>query len=84
MKNYSSLYKSAEQYIKKADIDVKNKKRGLHSLRHSLASNMLKNNIEISTISGILGHSNINVTNIYLNISENQLRKLALEVPKYE
>ena len=84
MKNYSSLYKSAEQYINKAGIDVKNRKRGLHSLRHSLASNMLKNNIEISTISGVLGHSNINVTNIYLNISENQLRKLALEVPKYE
>lgn len=84
MKNYSSLYKSAEQYIKKAGIDIGNRKRGLHSLRHSLASNMLKNNIEISTISGILGHSSIDVTNIYLSISEEQLRKLALEVPKYE
>ena len=59
-------------------------KKGLHSLRHSLASNMLKNNIEISTISGILGHSSIDVTNIYLSINEEQLRMLALEVPKYE
>ena len=84
MKNYSSLYKSAEQYIKKAGIDIENRKKGLHSLRHSLASNMLKNNIEISTISGILGHSSLDVTNIYLSIDEAQLRKLALEVPKYE
>ena len=84
MKNYSSLYKSAEQYIKKAGIDIENRKKGLHSLRHSLASNMLKNNIEISTISGILGHSSIDVTNIYLSINEEQLRMLALEVPKYE
>ena len=84
MKNYSSLYKSADQYIKKAGIDIGNRKRGLHSLRHSLASNMLKNNIKISTISGILGHSSVDVTNIYLSIDEEQLRKLALEVPKYE
>ena len=84
MKNYSSLYKSVEQYIKKANIDIGNRKRGLHSLRHSLASNMLKNNIKISTISEILGHSSVNITNIYLSIDEKQLRKLALEVPKYE
>ena len=45
---------------------------------------MLKNNIKISTISEILGHSSVNITNIYLSIDEKQLRKLALEVPKYE
>ena len=81
--NASSLYKSVADYIKKAGID-KGRKRGLHALRHSLASNMLKNNIEISTISGILGHSSIDVTNVYLSIGEEQLRKLALEVPVYE
>ena len=84
MKNYSSLYKSAELYIKKAGIDTKNRKRGLHAFRHSLASNMLKNNIEISTISGVLGHSSVDVTNIYLRLDNEQLKKLALEVPKYE
>lgn len=84
MKNYSSLYKSAELYIKKAGIDTKNRKRGLHAFRHSLASNMLKNNIEISTISGVLGHSSVDVTNIYLSLDNEQLKKLALEVPKYE
>ena len=81
--NASSLYKSVADYIKKAGID-KGRKRGLHALRHSLASNMLKNNIEVSTISGILGHSSIDVTNAYLSIDEEQLRKLALEVPVYE
>lgn len=79
----SSLYKSASDYIKKAGID-NGKKRGLHALRHSSASNMLKNNIEISTISGILGHSSVDVTNVYLSIDEKQLRSLALEVPNYE
>ena len=45
---------------------------------------MLKNNIEISTISGVLGHSSVDVTNIYLSLDNEQLKKLALEVPKYE
>lgn len=79
----SSLYRSASDYIKKAGID-NGKKRGLHSLRHSMASNMLKNNIDVSTISGILGHSSVDVTNVYLSIDESQLRELALEVPAYE
>lgn len=81
--NASSLYKSASYYIKKAGIDTR-RKRGLHSLRHSMASNMLKNNIEVSTISSVLGHSSVDVTNIYLSIDEKQLRELALEVPAYE
>ena len=80
--NASSLYKSASDYIKKAGLDT-GRKRGLHSLRHSMASNMLKNNIEVSTISSVLGHSSVDVTNIYLSIDEKQLRELALEVPTY-
>lgn len=81
--NASSLYKSASTYIKKAGLNT-GRKQGLHSLRHSMASNMLKNNIEVSTISSVLGHSNVDVTNIYLSIDEEQLSKLALEVPAYE
>lgn len=82
--NYSFLYKSMSEYAKKAGIYDKNKKLGLHSLRHSAASNMLKNNADITTISSILGHKSVDVTNIYLSISIDQLRKLSLEVPIYE
>lgn len=82
--NYSFLYKSMSEYAKKAGIYNKNKKLGLHSLRHSAASNMLKNNADITTISSILGHKSIDVTNVYLSISIDQLRKLSLEVPIYE
>ena len=81
--NASSLYRSASSYIKKAGLNNE-RKQGLHSLRHSMASNMLKNNIEVSTISNVLGHSSVDVTNVYLSIDEKQLRELALEVPAYE
>lgn len=82
--SYSSLYKSMSDYAKKAGVYSKNKKVGLHSLRHSAASNMLKNGIEISTISNILGHKSVDVTNKYLSIFIDELRKLSLEVPNYE
>ena len=81
---YSSLYKSMSIYAKKAGVYCKNKKLGLHTLRHSVANNMLKNNIDIKIISNILGHSSVDVTNIYLGIDVPQLRKLTLEVPSYE
>lgn len=81
---YSSLYKSMSNYAKKAGVYEKNKKLGLHSLRHSAATNMLKNNIDVKIVSNILGHSSIDVTNIYLGIDVPQLRKLTLEVPDYE
>lgn len=83
MKNYSSLYRSMSIYAKKAGVYSKDKKLGLHALRHSAASNMLKNNTDIKTVSSVLGHSNSDVTNIYLSIDTEQLRKLTLEVPKY-
>lgn len=71
-------------YAKKTGVYKQNKKLGLHSLRHSAATNMLKNNIDIKTVSSILGHSSVDVTNIYLGIDVSQLRKLSLEVPYYE
>ena len=45
---------------------------------------MLKNNIDVKTISSVLGHSSCDVTNIYLNIDIDQLRNLSLEVNLYE
>ena len=84
MEHFSSLHKSMSDYAKKAGVYTKNKKLGLHALRHSLASNMLKNNIDVKTISSVLGHSSCDVTNIYLNIDIDQLRNLSLEVNLYE
>jgi site-specific recombinase XerD len=53
-------------------------------LRHSLASNLLSEDVEIYSISGILGHSTTMTTEIYLTIDETHLKELTLEVPGYE
>ena len=65
----------------KANINIRNKKAGAHSLRHSLATNLLKNNTPLPVIKGILGHTNISTTEKYLSIDIEGLRMVSLEVP---
>lgn len=69
------------KYIKAAGIIINNRKHGLHSMRHSLASNLLKQNTPFPVITGVLGHENSNTTKLYLRIDIEQLRSVALEVP---
>lgn len=70
-----------KKYVLKANISVKNRKVGLHSLRHSLASSLLKENTPLPVISEILGHTRTNTTRLYLKIDADQLKMCALEVP---
>jgi site-specific recombinase XerD len=58
------------------------KKNSFHMLRYGLASELLQKNVSITTISGILGHSELNVTTTYTKINVPQLRACALEVPQ--
>lgn len=75
-------YRVLPKYLKLAQVEEKPvRKKGLHTLRHSLASNLLKKNTPMPVITGILGHKQSDTTNIYLKIDLDQLRLLALEVP---
>lgn len=77
-----ATYEILNKYIKMAQIDLpEGKRHGLHSLRHSLASELLQQNISLPVISEVLGHSNTEITNVYLKINIKQLQKCALEVP---
>lgn len=69
------------EYMRLAGIDTRGKKSGPHSLRHSLATNLLKNNEPLPVISEILGHSSTESTNTYLRVSYDMLRQCALDVP---
>lgn len=75
------FYEIINKYITKAGIATDGKKHGLHSMRHSLASNLLGSNTPIHVITGILGHKDSNSTNLYLRIDIDSLRSVALEVP---
>lgn len=76
----STLYSKVKHYISLSQIDVKGRKRGPHSLRHSLATRMLKKGQTLPVISEALGHSDTQVTTIYTSIDFNSLKDCALEV----
>ena len=54
----------------------------MHSLRHSLATTLMEENIPLSSISDILGHTSVDSTSIYLNVDINRLRNCALDINK--
>mgnify|MGYP002626442264 CR=1 FL=1 len=80
-KNVTTFGTIVTNAFKKANIDITNKHHSSHSLRHSLATNLLRGNAPITSIESILGHSSISSTQIYLKFNFNQLKDLCLEVP---
>ena len=69
------------RYMREANIPyMRLPHHGLHILRHSLATHMLDQDIDITTIQGVLGHLNIETTKKYTGINVRQLKECALEV----
>ena len=66
--------------LQKSGIHLEGKKKGSHTLRHSLASRLLEHKIPLPVISEILGHTTTETTMTYLRIDIGELKKCALEV----
>ena len=47
-----------------------------HLLRHSFASNLLRNGVSLNAVKEFLGHSNIGTTSIYLHTSNRELKDI--------
>lgn len=65
----------------RAGIQTHNRKSGSHALRHSLATNLLKDRCPLPVISEILGHTNCESTLNYIRVDVNGLLPFCLDVP---
>ncbi len=67
------------KYIREAGVKIPRQvSLGMHSLRHTLASTLLAENVPIHVISEVLGHANLKSTDIYLHIDFQRLKECAL------
>lgn len=77
----NALHGSMQKYLRLSGIKYDERRHGPHALRHSLATDLLKQNTPLPVISSVLGHTNTESTIGYLRIDMDSLRKCALEIP---
>lgn len=70
-----------QRAFRKAGVDIKNRKFGPHSLRHSLGFRMLEQNTVLPVISDVFGHQSTESTRYYLRIDLASMKQCMLEVP---
>ena len=52
-----------------------------HKLRHTAATLMLQNGVDVRTLQEVLGHDNLNTTQIYTHVDNENLRVAAKANP---
>ncbi|PCJ96309.1 MAG: integrase [Flavobacteriaceae bacterium] len=70
-----------QRAYRKAGIDVKGRRFGAHSLRHSLGFRMLEESTALPVISEVFGHNSTESTRYYLRIDLKSMRQCMLDVP---
>ncbi len=65
----SAIKISAERAGIQKDIHV-------HTLRHTFATHLLENGVDIRKIQQLLGHSNLQTTQIYTQVSSDEIKKI--------
>lgn len=70
--------RSVGQVVKQLALKagIENKRVYTHLMRHTSATHMVENGIDINLIQKLLGHSNVKTTNIYTHISHNHISKI--------
>jgi len=79
----NNLHEVISKYRRIAGIELPpTSRRGLHSLRHTLATRMLARGVPFETIGAVLGHQSLDATRRYTKVDIDGLRSAALDLPE--
>lgn len=74
-----SVQQMVEKALMKAGLDAE--KYSPHKLRHTAATLMLQYGVDVRTLQDVLGHENLNTTQIYTHVDSEGLRVAAIANP---
>ena len=80
LSGHSACYALVRRVFHLAGIRLGSERKGIHVMRHSVASRMLSKGIAVTTISSMLGHSNKSSTDVYLSTDKARMRECALGI----
>ena len=70
-----AVHSMVKNSLRRAGLDAN--KYSSHKLRHTAATLMLQNGVDVRTLQELLGHDNLNTTHIYTHIDNSELRTAA-------
>lgn len=73
------LYRVVVEAALAADI---NKRVGMHTLRHSFATHLLEDGVDIRVIQALLGHAKLNTTAFYTRVATKTVRSITSPLDK--
>lgn len=68
----SAVHRLVKKHLLVAGLDPT--KLSAHKLRHTAATLMLQNGVDVKTVQEVLGHENLNTTQIYTHIENTELK----------